>query len=268
MARPLVPDELWEIIEPLLPRHKARPGKRGRPPVDDRACLTGIIFVLQSGIPWWMLPQEMGCGSGVTCWRRLRYWQRRGVWKKLLHALLDRLGREGLLDWSKAVVDSQSYRAVFGGFRTGPNPRDRAKKGSKRHLLVDGKGTPLAVEITGAQRNESLLAMPLLDDVPPIRQPRGGRRRRPDALYGDRQYGTPRNQEGLKRRRIEDHLARPRTPHGSGLGKIRWVVERTLSWVGQARRLKIRYEKLPAVHRAFHYLQLARICCKILQRDF
>jgi transposase len=126
----------------------------------------------------------------------------------------------------------------------------------------------LAVEITGAQRNESLLAMPLLDAVPPIRQPRGGRRRRPDALYGDRQYGTPRNQEGLKRRRIEDHLARQRTPHGSGLGTIRWVVERTLSWVGQARRLKVRYERLPAVHRAFHDLQLARICCKILQRDF
>jgi transposase len=126
----------------------------------------------------------------------------------------------------------------------------------------------LAVEITGAQRNESLLALPLLDALPPIRQPRGGRRRRPDALYGDRQYGTPRNQEGLKRRRIEDHLARPRTPHGSGLGKIRWVVERTLSWVGQARRLKVRYERLPAVHRAFHYLQLARICCNILQRDF
>jgi transposase len=126
----------------------------------------------------------------------------------------------------------------------------------------------LAVQITGAQRNESLLALPLLDDVPPIRQPRGGRRRRPDALYGDRQFGTPRNREGLKRRRIEDHLARPRTPHGSGLGQIRWVVERTLSWVGQARRLKVRYERLPAVHRAFHYLQLARICCKVLQRDF
>jgi len=128
MARPLVPDELWEIIEPLLPRHKARPGKRGRPPVDDRACLTGIIFVLQSGIPWWMLPQEMGCGSGVTCWRRLRYWQRRGVWKKLLHALLDRLGREGLLDWSKAVVDSQTYRAVFGGSAPAQTPRTGPKK--------------------------------------------------------------------------------------------------------------------------------------------
>src|SRR5262249_49473779 len=123
-----VPDELWEIIQPLLPLHKAKPGRRGRPPVDDRACLTGIIFVLQSGIPWWMLPQEMGCGSGVTCWRRLRYWQRRGVWKKLLHALLDRLGREGLLDWSKAVVDSQTYRAVFGGPSPARTPRIGPKK--------------------------------------------------------------------------------------------------------------------------------------------
>jgi transposase len=126
----------------------------------------------------------------------------------------------------------------------------------------------MAVRITGAQRNESLLAMPLLDDVPLIRQPRGGRRCRPSALYGDREYGTPRNRQGLKQRRIEDHLARPRTPHGSGLGKIRWVVERSLSWVGQARQLKVRYDKLSAVHRGFHYLQLARICCKILQRDF
>lgn len=116
MPGPLVPDELWETIQPLLPRHKARPGKRGRPPVDDRACLTGLVFVLKTGIPWEDLPLEMGCGSGVTCWRRLRYWQRRGVWKKLLHALLDRLGREGLIDWDKACVDSQSIRAVFGGY--------------------------------------------------------------------------------------------------------------------------------------------------------
>src|SRR5262249_17027059 len=259
MPGPLVPDELWEAIEPLLPGHKARPGKRGRPPVDDRACLAGTLFVLRSGIPWEMLPLEMGCGSGVTCWRRLRSWQRRGVRKKLRHALLDRLGREGLIDWDKACVDSQSYRADFGGVLTCKNPTDRGKKGTKRHLLVDGNGTPLAVRITGANRNESLLALPLLDDVPPIRQPRGGRRRRPKALHGDRQYGTPRNRAGLKQRRIEDHLARQRTPHGSGLGKIRYVVERGLAWVGQARRLKIRYERLPALYRAFHFLRLALI---------
>jgi transposase len=128
MSGPLVPDELWEAIKPLLPRHKARPGKRGRPPVDDRACLTGIVFVLRSGIPWELLPLEMGCGSGVTCWRRLRYWQRRGVWKKLLHALLDRLGREELIDGEKASVDSQSYRAVFGGYSPAKTPRIEAKK--------------------------------------------------------------------------------------------------------------------------------------------
>jgi transposase len=115
MARPLVSDELWELTRPLLPRHKAGTRKGGRRPVDDRACLTGIVFVLQSGIPWHMLPQEMGCGSGVTCWRRLRWWQRRGVWKKLLVAVLQRLGHLGLLDLSTAVVDSQSIRAVFGG---------------------------------------------------------------------------------------------------------------------------------------------------------
>ena len=115
MAKPLVPDELWEEIKPLLPKHKARPGKRGKPPIGDRACLTGIVFVLKSGIPWEMLPQEMGCGSGVTCWRRMRLWQRKGVFKKLLRALLGRLGREGLIDWEAACVDSQSIRAVFGG---------------------------------------------------------------------------------------------------------------------------------------------------------
>ena len=134
--------------------------------------------------------------------------------------------------------------------------------------MVDGKGTPLALRITGANRNESLEAMNLVDDIPPIRGRRGRPRRKPKALYGDRRYGTPRNREGLEQRRIEDHLARPRTPHGSGLGKIRYVVERTLAWVGQARRLKIRYDKLPSIHRAFHFLQLARICCTILQRDF
>ena len=115
MPKPLVPDELWKTVKPLLPQHKSRLGKRGRPPLDDRAALTGIVFVLQSGIPWNMLPREMGCGSGVTCWRRLRHWQRRGVWKRLLAAMLQRVQARHGVDLSKVVVDSQSIRAVFGG---------------------------------------------------------------------------------------------------------------------------------------------------------
>jgi transposase len=156
----------------------------------------------------------------------------------------------------------------FWGALTGKNPTDRAKKGTKRHLLVDGRGTPLAVRLTGANRPDGPEALRLVDDIPPIHGRRGRPRRKPKALYGDRAYGSRRNREGLKERHIEDHLARPRTPHGSGLGTIRYVVERGLAWVGQARRLKVRYDRLPAMHRAFHLLQLARICCKVLQRDF
>lgn len=115
MARPRVPDELWEVVQPLLPHHRVRPGKRGRPPVDDRACLTDIVFALHSGIPWEMLPRTMGCDPGMTCWRRLRYWQRRGIWKKLLHALLQRIGQQKGIDWEHCCVNSQTFRALFGG---------------------------------------------------------------------------------------------------------------------------------------------------------
>jgi transposase len=109
----LVTDELWAILEPLLPKQR-RHRKGGRPPVPNRAALTGILFVLQTGIPWEYLPQEMGCGSGVTCWRRLRAWQRRGVWKRLHRTLLDRLAAADQIDWNRAVVDSRSVAATRG----------------------------------------------------------------------------------------------------------------------------------------------------------
>lgn len=113
MAKPLVSDALWDLIEPLLPPEPPKP-KGGRPRVSDRAALTGIIFVLKSGIPWEMLPQEMGCGSGVTCWRRLRDWQEAGVWERLHQALLNRLGEADRIDWSRACLDSASIPAKRG----------------------------------------------------------------------------------------------------------------------------------------------------------
>lgn len=116
MARPLVPDALWAEIAPLLPSHPPRP-KGGRPPVPDRAALTGILFVLRSGIPWEMLPKEMGCGSGMTCWRRLRDWQQAGVWARLHRMLLDRLGRANAIDWSRCAVDSAAVAAKRGAKR-------------------------------------------------------------------------------------------------------------------------------------------------------
>jgi transposase len=128
MAKPLVSDDLWAVVVPLLPRDPPKP-KGGRPRVPDRACLTGIIFVLKSGIPWEMLPQELGCGSGMTCWRRLRDWQAAGVWERLHHVLLDRLGEADRIDWSRASLDSASIPAKRGATRSGRIQRIAANRG-------------------------------------------------------------------------------------------------------------------------------------------
>jgi len=130
-AATLIPDRLWDLIEPLLPPPITRP-QGGRPRLSDRACLTGVVFVLRSGIPSRMLPRELGCGSGMSCWRRLPDWQQAGLWDLIHFALLNWLSRENQIDWSRAIVDSCSVRAVFGGCkqdqipRTEPNPAANA----------------------------------------------------------------------------------------------------------------------------------------------
>lgn len=121
MAKQLVSDELWDQIAPLLPAEPPKP-KGGRPRIPDRQALAGIVFVLKTGIPWEDLPQEMGCGSGMTCWRRLRDWQQAGVWDELHRMLLERLRKADRIDWSRAVVDSASLRAVLGGTSQDPIP--------------------------------------------------------------------------------------------------------------------------------------------------
>lgn len=131
MAKPLVDDELWAVIEPLLPEPKPRRFRHaGRKPLDNRRVFTGIFFVLKSGIAWEDLPQEMGCGSGMTCWRRLQEWQAAGVWQRIHEVLLAKLRAADQLDWSRAIVDSSSVRAVFGGPKLARIPRIVAKRGA------------------------------------------------------------------------------------------------------------------------------------------
>lgn len=122
MAATLVPDTLWQAIEPHLPRHPRSP-KGGRPRVSDRACLSGIIFVLRTGIPWNLLPPDFGCGDGVTCWRRFDEWRRAGVWLLIHELLIRELGQEGQVDLTFATIDSASVRALFGGPTQAPTPR-------------------------------------------------------------------------------------------------------------------------------------------------
>lgn len=121
MAKPLVTDALWGEVEPLLPEPRTPTRRGGRPRIDDRTCLEGILFLLKTGIPWEELPPQFGC-SGMTCWRRLEEWQRAGVWEAIWRQFLDELGREEAIDWSAAIVDSSSTRAVLGGSSSAPAP--------------------------------------------------------------------------------------------------------------------------------------------------
>jgi transposase len=125
MSKLLVSDELWDLVEPLLPKHPYVPGV-GKPRVSDRVCLTGILFVLRTGIPWEDFPQEMGC-CGMTLWNRLEEWGRAGVWQRLHQLLLDRLRAEEQIDFSRVIVDSSSVRAVHGGKKLDPAPSTAGK---------------------------------------------------------------------------------------------------------------------------------------------
>lgn len=128
MAKPLLPDGLWALIEPILPPLPPPSPKGGRPPIPHRQALTGILFVLKTGIPWEDLPAELNCGCGMSCWRRLRDWQLDGTWEKIHALLLERLDNAGKLDWSRCVIDSSSVRAVFGGSIPAPTPRIAGKR--------------------------------------------------------------------------------------------------------------------------------------------
>ena len=120
MAKLLVSDDLWAAIAPLLPPEPPKP-KGGRPRLPDRAALTGILFVLKTGLPWEYLPAEMGCGSGMSCWRRLRDWHEAGVWAELHRVLLERLHSAGQIDWRRAALDSAwEYRNFCVGGHTLP----------------------------------------------------------------------------------------------------------------------------------------------------
>ena len=121
MAKPLITDELWQIIEPPKP-------KGDRPRLENRAAMTGILFVLKTGIPWEMLPPEMGCGSGMTCWRRLRDWQEAGVWDRLHRAFLERLSKADQIDWSRASIDAGSVPAPGGAKKPAPTQRIAANR--------------------------------------------------------------------------------------------------------------------------------------------
>ena len=202
MAKPLVPDELWQRLEPLLPRRLINRHIRyaGRKPTPYRRIVAGILFVLKTGVPWRALPATSEFPCGNTCRRWLLRWQRAGVWDKFLKGLLEELQQQGRIDWSKAAVDSAAVRAPGGGAKTGPSPVDRRKLGTKHHVLVDGEGLPLSLLITKANRNDITQLLPLVEAIPSLQGHRGRPKRRPEKILGDRGYDSQPHRRQLKKR--------------------------------------------------------------------
>jgi transposase len=273
MAVNLTPDlhdELWQALEAHLPRRPRNHNpKGGRPRKQDKDCLRGILYVLREGCRWQKIPSKaLDCPSGSTCWRRFRLWTQRGVWSAAHVQLLDLLGAEAVLNLERIIVDSGSVRAEEGGEHTGPSPVDRSKHGCKRHVLTDADGIPLVVQTGPANQRDDTKLEDLLEAFPVLTDGKTGEvHLQPKALLGDRGYGFPYLIAIVTLYGILALLS-PRgkdKPHGSGLGKQRWVVERTMSWWTHFRRINLCYERKGEHFQAFHELAACILCANKLR---
>ncbi len=264
--KPLVTDALWERLEPLLPP----PPKRrfrfpGRKPLDYRKVLTGILFVLKTGIAWDNLPAELGLGCGRTCRDYLKLWYQTGVWTKLHAVLLAELNEADQIDWRRALIDASFAKAPEGGEDTGPNPTDRGKSGSKHHVMTDAHGIPLAATVTAANVNEVTEALHVLTSMPPVGGKPGPQREKAERLQGDRGYDSEPLRRVLRWLGITPVLAERNTEHGSGLGVYRWFVERTIAWLHSFGRLRRRLDRQTVLQDAFLQLACALICFRFVE---
>src|SRR3954470_23165868 len=261
----LVSDALWERLQPLLPPPPQRRFRfPGRKPLDHRKILTGILFVLKTGIAWDDLPAELGCGCGKTCRHYLQVWHEAGVWRQLHALLLVELNAADKIDWERALIDASFAKAPEGGEDTGPNPTDRSKSGSKHHVMTDGHGIPLNATTTAANVNEVTQLLDVLVNMPSVGGKPGPKRQLPERIQGDRGYDSEPLRVLLRWLGVTPVLAKRNTEHGSGLGVTRWFVERTISWLHSFGRLRRRLDRHTELQDAFLQMALGLICLRFV----
>jgi transposase len=257
-------DKQWTFIQPLLPP----PARTGRPRADDRRTIEGILYVLITGCRWQDLPREYG--APTTVWRRLKCWGEAGIWERIWRAALAALDRHGQLDWSRAFLDGSFVPAKKGGDQVGLTKKG---KGTKWMLVIDGHGLPLGFHLDSAQMAEVRLAERTLDTVA-VARPRGRPRQRPKKLVADRGYDSGGFRQALRRRGIGMCIPPKRRPQTwkATRGRpvvarqddfrLRYKVERTFAWLGNFRRLLIRWEYLFSVYRSWFTVAVLLLCLR------
>lgn len=251
-----MPDAMWEQIKPLIPPEPPKP-KGGRPRNDNRQMMDAIFYVLRTGIHWKALPRTIAAGSSAH--DRFQEWQQAGVFHKMWEAGLLTYDERKQIEWEWQAMDGAITKAPLGGAETGPNPTDRAKSGTKRCLLTDGRGVPLAVTVAGANRHDMKMTEATLDSIV-IERPEPTPEE-PQHLCLDKGFDYDAVREAVEARHYIEHIrARGEEAEAKrdipGYRARRWVVERTHSWINRFRRLLIRWEK-----KVENYLAMLELAC-------
>jgi transposase len=266
MRRIHLTEAQWAFIRPLLPP----PARTGRPRADDRRTIEGILYVLITGCRWQDLPCDYG--APTTVWRRLKRWGETGIWERIWRAALAALDVHGHLDWTMVFLDGSFAPAKKGGDKVGLTKKG---KGTKWMLVVDGHGLPLGFQLDSAQVAEVRLAERTLDTVS-VARPRGHPRQRPEKLVADRRYDSSAFRRALRHRGIGMCIPPKRRPAGWRAKRGRPVVarkddyrqrfkvERSFAWLGNFRRLLIRWEHRFDNYRSFFVVALLLICVRRL----
>ena len=262
-----IPGKLWKLLKKQLPKEPKKKG-RGRPRVKNRDVMEGIWYVLWTGCQWKSIRKEWFNVSSSVLHERFQTWQEQGIFEKLFKTIVKYYARERKIGWKWQSVDSMMSPAPLGGAKTGKNPTDRSKSGSKIHILVDERGAPLAIWITGANEHDKWSADDLIMHIV-VKRPNSEQH-----FCGDKGYDFEDVREFIGLMNYIDHIKRRRKrgepkdecpiPGEKTYPARRWVVERTLGWLAKRRSIATRWCKKPQNWLAFVHLACAQIVLHLI----
>ena len=266
MAESRMPAEFYDEIKVYLPPEKPVGPLGGCPMIPNETVVKVIYYVLSTGIRWRDVPPQMGC-CGETARTRLRDWQKLEVWSQIHQHFVGELERLGRLDAEVVVIDSSHVPAPGGGESTGPSPVNRGKKGTKYSVLTDKNGVPLVIRHNSAGTSDHVQIVPTVLDIEEHGFDLNDSDSPPNRAYADAGYDSEATRELLRYLGIEPYIRRKGNPHGSHLGRVRWVVERTIGWIKKLHRLSVRYDRHDIILNAWESLAASIICYRLATAD-